>query len=684
MAYDYFGGALMKRMLKRTLSMLLAAVMIFGVSPIGELSDVFAVEAEAATYSGTCGPKLKWTLVEETGELVISGIGDMTDWSDDGSPWCKYRLSIKSVTIGDGVTSIGNCAFYECYNLTNIIISDSVTSIGDSAFSNCRNLANVTIPDSVTSIGAHAFNTCYSLTSIEIPESVTSIGSFAFYNTAYYNDTSNWENDVLYINKRLIKAKDTISGEYIIKNGTSTIADSAFCWSTSLTSVTIPDSVTSIGDSAFDACYGLTSVTIPDSVTSIGYYAFFACNRLTSVTIPDSVTSIGDGAFYGTAYYNNTSNWENDVLYIGKHLIEARTSISGDYTIKNGTLTIADSAFYRNRDLTSVTIPDSVKSIGDYAFSESYKITSVKISDSVTSIGSWAFAYCDNLTSVTIPDSVTSIGDYAFYDCDSLTSITIPDSVTSIGDEAFYECYSLTSVTIGDGVKTLNGFDFSSYPNLTSVTIGNSVTSIGNSAFYGCSSLTSVTIPDSVTSIGYYAFYSCDSLTDVYYSGTEEEWNKISIGSYNEALTNATIHFNYKPAEDAEIELPEDSGIIIKDSFIIGLPMNVTLETISDYIPVTGGGSIVCDSDMIGTGTVVQIVDAVGEVVDEYELVFAGDINGDIIISTSDLVTLKSMCSGAVEIAENTAYWYAADLNGDGMVTSTDMTLIRSIINGAI
>ncbi|MBQ3149676.1 MAG: leucine-rich repeat protein [Clostridia bacterium] len=220
--------------------------------------------------------------------------------------------------------------------------------------------------------------------------------------------------------------------------------------------------------------------------------------------------------------------------------------------------------------------------------------------------------------------------------------------------------------------------------SIKSVTIGNGVTSIGDCAFIFCDSLESITIPDSVTNIGNWALWSCYRLTDVYYNGTEEEWSNISIGSYNGCLSNATIHFNYKPAEDAEIELPEGSEVVIKDTFIIGLPMNITQENISDYIPVTGGGSIVCDSNMIGTGTVVQVVDADGEVVDEYELVFTGDINGDIIISTSDLVTLKSMCSGAVEIAENTAYWYAADLNGDGMVTSTDMTMILGIINGAI
>lgn len=153
-------------------------------------------------------------------------------------------------------------------------------------------------------------------------------------------------------------------------------------------------------------------VVIPDTyddgingshpVTSIVESAFSNCSGLTSITIGNSVTSIGRNAFSGTAYYNNESNWQDSVLYIGKYLIEAKTSISGVYVIKSGTLTIADYAFYGCSSLTSVTIPDSV-----------------------TSIGINAFYNCSELTGVTISGSVTSIGNYAFYNCASLQSIVI-------------------------------------------------------------------------------------------------------------------------------------------------------------------------------------------------------------------------------------------------------------------
>ena len=169
----------------------------------------------------------------------------------------------------------------------------------------------------------------------------------------------------------------------------------------------------------------------------------------------------------------------------------------------------------------------------------------------VTSIGDSAFAGCRGLTSITIPDSVTSIGNHAFDMCNSITSIDIPDSVTSIGDRAFHWCSALTSIDISDSVTSIGDGAFSRCYDLTNITIPDGVTSIGNSMFFECSDLTGIVIPDSVTSIGIDAFLDCTSLTDVYYTGTEEEWSNIVIGSYDNAQLNktATIHYNYTPGE---------------------------------------------------------------------------------------------------------------------------------------
>ena len=478
-----------------------------------------------------------------------------------------YMRGVINVIIPEGFTTISDYAFYECSRLTSVVIPDSVTSIGDQAFRNCDSLVSVTIPDSVTSIGERAFSYCDSLTSVVIPDSVTSIGYEAFYNTAYYKNESNWIDDVLYIGNHLIKAKKTISGEYVIKDSTITIADDAFSSCSSLTSAVIPDSVTSIGNYAFYGCSNLTSVVIPDSVTSIGDYAFYSCDSLTEIVIPDSVTSIGSQAFRDCS--NLTSVVIGDGIdSIGKSAFDGCSKISyasipgiaisyiPKTSLESVVITsgqIISNSFSGCSSLTSVVIGDSVTSIGNSAFSGCDSLTEIVIPDSVTAIGDKAFYGCSNLkdvyitdikvwlnidtyyygnvnsygtlhildndgneiTDVLIPDSITSIPNCAFRNAKNIISVMIPDSVTSIGDYAFYDCSNLTSVVIGDNVTTIGNYAFYDCDSLVSVTIPDSVTSIGNSAFYSCDSLTSITIPDSVTSIGSSAFNGCSSLTDV-------------------------------------------------------------------------------------------------------------------------------------------------------------------------
>ena len=303
----------------------------------------------------------------------------------------------------------------------------------------------------------------------------------------------------------------------------TSIGDNAFNNNTTVTGLTLPDSVTNIGAYAFYYCSGLTSVTIGSGVMSIGESAFESCSALTSVTIPNSVTDIGTYAFDQCSGLTNL-------------------------TIGNSVSDVGDSAFYGCSGLTSVMIPDSLTNIGYEVFASCSGLTNIVVPDSVTSIGIQAFAGCSGLTSVTLGNRVTDIGDGVFFGCSSLTSVTIPDSVINLGIQVFGFCSGLTSVTLGNRVTDIGSYAFEACSGLTNVTIPGSVTNIGYEAFVGCSSLTnvtigngvtsigdqafltcyaltSVTIPNSVTNLGQYAFYNCTSLHQAYFRGNAPSVN---------------------------------------------------------------------------------------------------------------------------------------------------------------
>ncbi len=435
------------------------------------ITDGVCVACGGKHCGKTENDKVVWFYDEYTATLTITGSGAMVGegFEGDEAPWLiEYTNSIEKIDIEDGVTSIGDSAFWGCDNLTSVTIPKSVTEIGNNAFYGCTNI--------LLFVDENNINVRDYATDNNINYVVDGSGELEKLTFTLNDDSKSYSvTDCDESISGALKIPATYSGKPVTE-----IGNYAFGWCSSLTSVTIPDSVTTIGNFAFRDCIELTSVTIGDNVEEIGEYAFSYCEKLTSVTIPDSVTAIGEYAF--------------------------------SYCEK----------------LTSVTIPDRVTTISESVFASCISLTSVTIGKGVTTIAEDAFRGCISLTTITVDDAnknYSSVDDVLFnkekteliyYPLGKdATSYTIPDGVKSIGDIAFYGCTSLESVTIPDSVTTIGERVFAACRSLTSVTIPDSVTTIGESAFYGCSELTSVKIGNGVTEIDDYAFDGCNKLSTV-------------------------------------------------------------------------------------------------------------------------------------------------------------------------
>ena len=690
------------------------------------------------------------TIIEGT-DHTVTGIADASSSSEGAFA----NTNIISITIPSSVTSIGGWAFYSCDSLTSVTIGEGVTSIGSYAFSGCSSLTSITIPDSVTSIGSYAFEGT-AISTITIPENVKYLGDSLFLGClnleqviyaatnangflstrehrpettpfSYINSavTITITDNVEYIPSGFLVSGEglTIYAQHTIPIGNliigensqlKEIGDYAFNGCTSLTSITIPSSVTSIGDYAFSSCSSLTSVTIPDSVTSIGNSAFNGCTSLTSVTIGDCVTSIGNSAFNGCTSLTSVTIGDG-VTSIGSQAFYGCSSLTS-ITIPSSVTSIGSYIFYNCSSLTSVTIGDGVTSIGNLAFDGCSSLKSIVVEEgnsiyhsdgnciietgsktliagcktsvipsdgSVTSIGSCAFSRCTSLTSITIPEGVTSIGNSAFYNCSSLTSITIPDSVTSIEGGAFEDCTSLTSVTIGEGVTSIGGSAFEDCSSLTSIIIPDSVTSIGDDAFRYCDNLTSITIPDSVTSIGDSAFSGCGSLEynikdGIKYLGNETNQYLVLMDVEDTSQSTYTIDENcmhiYRSAfEDCSsltsITIP--SSVTSIGSYAFQYCDNLTSITIGEGVTSIGERAFE-DCTSLTSVTIGDSVTSIGERAFSNcssltYVYYTGDIN--------DWVSI-SFGNGSANPLNNGANLY---INGNELVTEANIDTATSI-----
>lgn len=399
---------------------------------------------------------------------------------------------ITSVTIPNGVTTIGFSAFNGCIKLERIKFSSNLDTVCENAFNNTKwfnNQSNglvyvgkvaykykgdmprntkITVKSDTVSISESAFKDCANLTAILIPSSVKHIDKYAFYNC-----------------QGLTKLN--------FNDGIERIENDAFGSCEKLTSVNFSETLKSIGAFAFVECKKLSEITIPRSVTSVGEYAFSGCENLASVTVSDDLPYVGGRAFEKTKWLNSQPD---GVVYIGKSAYGYKGDMpkNTELSLKSGITNISGYAFYEEKNLTSVKIPETVNRIGNWAFLDCEGLKNVNIPDGVKRIESWTFSNCSSLTNITVPDSVTVLDGLAFSYCTNLKNIELSKNLTEIGMGALSHCTSLETIDIPDSVIIMDNIAMAGCSELKSVNIGSNLKTVGGQVFAGCTSLEKVNV----------------------------------------------------------------------------------------------------------------------------------------------------------------------------------------------
>ncbi len=505
-------------MKKRLLSILLVLLTALTLLPLGALAD----------DNNKCGENLTWKFAD--GILTISGTGEMYDYSSaDPAPWSAKNSDICEITVGDGVTSIGDNAFHSCKELSMVTFMGGLTRIGSGAFAGCEALRDFDFPYSLETIGANAFSNCNNLIDVTIPDSVQSIGSEAF------------------------SLCEGLQSVYLPQMLTI-IPDGIFTDCAQLGSVYIPDTVTEIGANAFLRCTAFILEKLPAGIKSIGAAAFANCGRIEELVLPETLEHIGEAAFNGTAidkasfagtperwtaiggdacciaqdkidFLEHTcdfgGSWQYDTQKHWKQCSCNKTQNEGAHTGTGKTCDVCDAALSEALGSGSIDggLSWSLSRSGALTISGSGKMPDFS---SVANAAPWD-EQKDKIQSAVIESGVQSISGGAFSGCTALEKVSISETVTQIDLNAFGGCTSLAAFEVAEGNKAFSsdgGVLFSADKELLRCPVGKSAdytvpsgtVAIAGGAFKDCAKLESLVIPDSVTAIGESAFENCAAL----------------------------------------------------------------------------------------------------------------------------------------------------------------------------
>ena len=481
-----------------------------------------------------------------------------------------------SVTVPAGVQTIENSGFSSCAQLESVELPEGLTTIEGNAFAYCRALNSVSLPETLTTIKNSVFYECTSLSSIELPAGITSVdnsgyGAFpsgtrlyatvgsetskALSRSNYYFYQSDNEkvrmqyvkvNNSLLTDRLAAKAHNNeITGDAVIPEGVTEIANSGFTGCTALTDVHMSDTVTSIEGNAFNGCTSLAGVFLSANLTTIKNYAFSGCTGLTSLALPDSITAIDPSAFsntnsrlFATIGSDTAKTLSSQNLYF---YVDDYENVKLQHIITAGEITGLKAAA-ANTGIASAVIPTGVTQIANSGFSGCSNLRRAELPEALTSIESSAFYNCTHLAEINLPNELESIGMHAFEGCGDLLSLTLPDDVTSLYNNSFTSSTRLYATVESATAKALSRLNmyfhvadnenvklkytysngdisgleaYADSTDITAAEIPEGVTKIANNGFSGCASVAEVSLPVSLRTIGAYAFNGCTSLGTV-------------------------------------------------------------------------------------------------------------------------------------------------------------------------
>ncbi|MBR4234835.1 MAG: leucine-rich repeat protein [Clostridia bacterium] len=495
---------------------------------------------EGDIASGVCGENAFWRLTE-SGELLISGDGAISDYTLTGAPWYQYRASVTRCTVGEGITRAGTAAFNALSALQEISLPSGLLSVGVSAFRNCRALGGITLPETVTEIGDSAFYNCKSLKYARFPAQLVSLGMNAFHGC------------------------EQLSGVTLPETLTS-LGSGAFMGCSSLKYANVPSEIRVLGTDTFNGCGALERVSLSEGLSEIGFGAFYSCASLTDVTLPASLTALGGDVFWGCSalggvievsaldctaarlvsgegmYFRVRAASGLEFRCGGAQELYARgkPGLGGHVIVPDGVTHIEENAF-SGAHIVSLALPASVAQLGAHALADCaelerlYVLGGSVVFDEDALEGASPVVYCfeasdaqayshaQGLETVLLTDPQQHVYTSeppvpATHESDGRTGETACEICGAVLKESrvipkgacAYAPQELKS--IADGAFACSAF--------AQITLGENVTGLGAYAFRDCESLLLVLLPRSLAYISETAFEGCTSAVLLVYEGS--------------------------------------------------------------------------------------------------------------------------------------------------------------------